>query len=228
MKRKRLKDKRKIQHPNSVRAIQKSYEIRRNSGGVVNHRYREFMKENPDLDPSKIPPYKPPRNGQPPVIADPAVRERILECVRAGNFPSTAARIAGVGYTTYRYWLGYGQAGVNRLYYDFWQEVRKAEAEAEANRLAEVTAQIPKDWRAGMEILGRRWPERWAKRDVNYTKIKMEGEVNHNVRSDFAKKVIDDPQSREAARALIERLPVLIQGAATPVQDEDMEFSEDE
>ena len=58
---------------------------------------------------------------------------------------------------------------------EFWEELTRAEAEAEARMVAQWQAQIPQDWRAARDFLARRFPERWASKD----KIDLEhsGEV---------------------------------------------------
>ncbi len=49
-------------------------------------------------------------------------------------------------------------------YREFYAAVLEAEAKSEADLLKKVRVHAPSDWRAGMEILKRRHPDRWGDR----------------------------------------------------------------
>jgi len=168
---------------------------------VLSYRYKHLMTKNPEVDPDAVPPHVP--SSREPVIVDPVVREAIVEKIRQGNYIRTAAAYAGISYNALMGALAKGRDGKDLLYYNFWNEVQQAEAEAEVNRLEQVSEHAKEDWRAGMEILARRWPERWAKRE--HHRHEVSGSVDHNLRNNFAARILADPVSRDLARRLLTR-----------------------
>ncbi len=84
--------------------------------------------------------------------------ERIEKAVRAGNYLDSAARSAGVHPSTLYRWLQRGDEETEGIYYDFAQEVRRAEAEAEVHAVAVLRKAMADDWRASLAYLERRHP----------------------------------------------------------------------
>jgi len=199
MERKKLKKSKERQA--ALDALRKANQLRAAGGTPNNYGYRQLLQPNPEVDPAEVPPHN--SKGRQPSIADPVVREKILEKIREGNFLTTAASYAGITPHTLKRVLGEGREGKDRLYYEFWREVQQAEAEAEVNRLEQIQRHAETDWRAGLEILSRRWPERWAKRE--HHRHEVSGEVEHRVRDEFAGKILADPVSRDLARQLLSR-----------------------
>ena len=74
-----------------------------------------------------------------------------------------------------------------KIYYNFCNSVRKAQAMGELEILEEVRKQVKKDWHAGMEILARKYPQRWARRDKLEVKTKKTVESKHFI--EISKKV---------------------------------------
>jgi transposase len=92
-----------------------------------------------------------------------ARRRAIIESLRAGNHPRVAAQVNGVAERTLQEWLQKGRTdGAEPRYRQFVADVEEAEAFAEAESLGKWRASD--DWRAHMEYLARKHPERWAKR----------------------------------------------------------------
>ncbi|MGA8641337.1 hypothetical protein [Candidatus Binatus sp.] len=85
----------------------------------------------------------------------------IIAAIAAGNFPSVAAGLGGVGVETLEKWLERGDTGV-QPYADFADAYRKAELEDESAHVAIWRTAAPGDWRAAKEYLGKRYPERWS------------------------------------------------------------------
>lgn len=104
------------------------------------------------------------RVGRPSKLT-PEVRRRLISAITAGNYYQTACQFAGIGYSTFRRWMERGQNAKTGQYREFWEEVTRAEAEAEARMVAQWQAQIPEDWRAARDFLARRYPERWAQKE---------------------------------------------------------------
>jgi hypothetical protein len=74
------------------------------------------------------------------------VQQKILSYIRAGAYEWIAAEAAGVGKSTFYRWLQEGEAADSGSYHDFWQEVRKAHAQARVAAEAEVRRENPLAW----------------------------------------------------------------------------------
>jgi len=106
----------------------------------------------------------------------PAVQASICAAVRAGNFLEVAAEAAGVSRATVFEWIARGegrdaQRRRDRVYADFADAIRQANAEAEIRAVTAWTEQARHDWRATAAFLARRWPERWAP----VSRVKIDG-----------------------------------------------------
>ena len=93
------------------------------------------------------------------------VSERICRAIRAGNYPATAARAAGIAESTFYRWMEEGRSAESGKYRDFHEAVKRAEAEGEARAVVLISKAMAKDWRAAMALLERRHPERWRRRE---------------------------------------------------------------
>lgn len=109
------------------------------------------------------------------------VKRRLLDAIRAGNYYETACQFAGISYQTFRNWMERGEQAKTGQYFEFFEAVTRAEAEAEARMVALWQAQIPQDWRAARDFLARRYPERWAGRE----RIEHTGEGGGPIEVDF-------------------------------------------
>ena len=114
------------------------------------------------------------RVGRPSKLT-PEVKKRLIDAIKAGNYYEPACKFAGIDYSTFRKWMQKGEQAKSGQYFEFFEEVTRAEAEAEARMVAQWQSQIPQEWRAARDFLARRYPERWAQKD----KIDLEhsGEV---------------------------------------------------
>jgi hypothetical protein len=100
----------------------------------------------------------------------PAVREKILQAIRMGNYAVVAAAAAGIGETTFYEWIARGEERIakrpgSRLYAEFAEAVKLAEAQAEVRAVEMVNLQMADNWQAAMTYLERRHPGRWKRRD---------------------------------------------------------------
>lgn len=98
-----------------------------------------------------------------PTKLDAERQERILAAIRAGSYAEPACRAAGISESTYYRWLQRGEAEEQGIYADFVRAVRRAEAEAEVQAVEFVQLHMPKDWRAAITFLERRYPSRWRR-----------------------------------------------------------------
>jgi hypothetical protein len=109
----------------------------------------------------------PRREGHPPLLT-PAVQAVIIEAIGVGCPYPIAAAHAGVDHDTLRIWRRKGEHGI-APYADFVKELAQAELDWEVNAVKSIHAAGEKDWRAHLELLSRRIPERWARanREMN-------------------------------------------------------------
>lgn len=89
----------------------------------------------------------------------------IIAAVRAGNYFTTAAALAGIHEGTLYRWLRAGEADEDSKYRQFALDMAMAEAEAEISIVSIVRSEANVDYRAGLELLSRRFPERWSTRN---------------------------------------------------------------
>ena len=96
----------------------------------------------------------------------------ILKSLGDGNFVRVACRVAGISQRTFYRWRERAdeerEAGRKTVHTRLFDEIELAEARAEAALVREVRKRNP------LEILKRRWPERWG----DQRKIKLCGEEN--------------------------------------------------
>ncbi len=100
----------------------------------------------------------------------PLVQARLVEALRKGHAMNVAARLAGIGPTTFYTWLTKGKVSPQnpdppRQFREFRECIKRAEAEAEDRLLTIVLAAAPSSWQAAMCLLERRGPQRWARRE---------------------------------------------------------------
>lgn len=98
----------------------------------------------------------------------PEVREIILEAIEAGNYYNVACSVAGVSYKTFREWIKRGRSAdpADAEYRAFRSAVKRAEAEGERKHLKCITDEAAQTWQAAAWFLERKYPKRWAKRDI--------------------------------------------------------------
>jgi transposase len=104
-----------------------------------------------------------------PRVMTPQVCEKILSMLEAGNFLRTSCAAAGIGAHTFYYWRDRLRKGDPRAanYAPFYDGVKKAIAVGETSHVSRIEAAAEAGtWQASAWLLERRFPERWAKRDV--------------------------------------------------------------
>ena len=91
------------------------------------------------------------------------VTDKIVQAIRTGNYAEAASRLAGIGPSTYFRWMERGSQEDAGIYREFYEAVRRAEAEAEVHAVAIVRRAMSDDWRAALAYLERRHPVRWRR-----------------------------------------------------------------
>ena len=95
----------------------------------------------------------------------PEVQEKICNYVRQGLTYEIAARAAGISESTFYRWRERGEKARRGKYREFWEALKKAEAEAEQVLVQRILDASNDTWQAAAWILERRHPERWARKD---------------------------------------------------------------
>ena len=94
----------------------------------------------------------------------PELQKKLIKCIRAGSYIVVACRAVGISEFAFYDWIKKGKKGIEP-YTKFTKSVRQAQARGELKIYSEIRSQVKKDWRAGMEILARKYPKRWGKKD---------------------------------------------------------------
>ncbi len=120
------------------------------------------------------------RRGRKPKLNE-HVQRKICRLIKAGHFQSVAARAAGVSEATFYRWLAQGsEPNAPRKYREFQEAVSMAIAESERILLNRVLKEGGP--REALEVMKRRFPERWGDRQrLEHTSPEGEGiAVNHS------------------------------------------------
>ena len=117
----------------------------------------------------------------------PETREKILGALRAGNYRVAACKFAGISDETFRRWVNAGKAGQPE-YVDFVEQVKQAEAQAEASLVATIRKAAGDHWQAAAWLLERKYVTRWGRRDLSWERMQRE--------------------ARQAAQAQVDAIPL--------------------
>jgi hypothetical protein len=91
---------------------------------------------------------------------------KLADLIKAGNYPITAARAAGIPERTWYDWLKKGRERSSGLQVELVKAVYEAESAAEAWHVANIRkAAAGGTWQASAWFLERKAHERWKKRD---------------------------------------------------------------
>jgi hypothetical protein len=95
---------------------------------------------------------------------DPALTQRIVDLIRAGNYLEVAATAVGIHRSTLHRWLSHGRRQVRGRFHKFLVAVERAQAESESRDVALVAKAASTDWRAAAWRLERKTPRRYGPR----------------------------------------------------------------
>lgn len=133
----------------------------------------------------------------------PEVQNKIVTAVAGGNYQATAALLAGVSTSTYHNWVNRGKDG-EEPYVQFLEELTRAEAFAEAERIKEIReAGKNGDWKAHAWYLERKMNKKWGK--VDKTEVSHSGEVIHNHEYRIEQQIEGDAESIKLLKQLYQR-----------------------
>ena len=105
------------------------------------------------------------------LLLDDTTERVILDHSRNGNYIKTACLAAGVGESTFYSWVHKAESGEgngNKVYIEFLEEVKRAEAENIAKNVKIIqkagTKAYPNAWTASAWLLERKYPSEYGRR----------------------------------------------------------------
>lgn len=99
-------------------------------------------------------------------LLTPEVQEKLITALKSGNYRDAAATYAGISRPTFYTWMARGEEEGTGPYAEFRAAVLAAEETGEAQMVMLWRAQMGSDWRAICAFLERRYPARWARREI--------------------------------------------------------------
>lgn len=98
-----------------------------------------------------------------PSKLNPEVQKRICDALKTGAAHKHAAEYGGIDEATYYNWVDRGKKEGKGMFFEFFQAVKKTEAEAVTQLLATITLAARTHWQAACWILERRHPEEYGR-----------------------------------------------------------------
>lgn len=102
--------------------------------------------------------------GRPPLEITPERHKKIVDFVKLGNFPEIAAQASGISPRQYYRWMARGRLEPDGPYWQFWQAVKAAGAEAETSMVNIIVANAFENWHAAAWWLERKSWKRWGRK----------------------------------------------------------------
>jgi len=100
--------------------------------------------------------------------------QHAYDLIRAGNYQRHVAQALGIAEETWYRWLREGERAKSGLKRQFYEVVKKAEAEAVARNVALIQKAAQDTWQAAAWWLERKCPEEWGKK--NKLDVQADGE----------------------------------------------------
>ena len=116
-----------------------------------------------------------------PTKLTPDVHAAIVNAILAGNYAETAARYAGVTPATFYNWTARGREAKQGIYFEFFDAIEKAKAQAEVRDVAIIERAANDTWQAAAWMLERKFPARWGRTDRAELTGKNGGPIQHEI-----------------------------------------------
>lgn len=96
--------------------------------------------------------------------------------LKGGNYIDTVCEFLGIGTSTWFRWMREGEESKSGLKRQFWEAVKKAEAEAEIRLVTDLQKIASEDqkWQAIAWMLERKYPDKWGRKD------RLQAEIQHS------------------------------------------------
>lgn len=110
-------------------------------------------------------PGPPKGSGGQPTKLKPEIQKAILAALSMGAYRAQACAHANIDPSTFYRWMNWGEENYKPVYRNFYNAIKKAEADGEVKDLAyiEQAAQAG-TWQAAAWRLERKYPDRWGRR----------------------------------------------------------------
>ncbi len=111
-------------------------------------------------------------------------KDKLIKAISAGNYYEASCQFAGITYSTFRNWMNEGEQATEGEYFEFFDTIRRAEAQAEIRMVQEWQKHIPNSYQAVATFMERRYPDRWGRKyrmSLEHTG-KDGGEININIK----------------------------------------------
>ena len=122
----------------------------------------------------------------------PALQERLVTAIQVGNYAKVAAEMVGIGETTFYRWMEEGADPKGRkIFREFRESIKRAEAEAEVSNVATVRlAANGGTWQAAAWYLERKHFDRWGRKDKVQQEISGPNGAPVSISLEEAKKAV--------------------------------------
>ena len=118
-----------------------------------------------------------PRPGRPRCLT-PAVRKTIITAIREyGMYPGRACNLADISDTNLSHWRALADAGDNE-YISFFTDIKKAEAEFQASRLATIARASETNWLPAITVLERRFKDEYSQKLTSEVHLEIKANIN--------------------------------------------------
>lgn len=126
----------------------------------------------------------------------PELQNKIIELLRKGNYRNVVCNAVGIHEDTFYEWIKKGEQGI-KPYSEFTELVKKVESEFEIELLNNILEMTKNDPKYALEILSRKYPERWGRKEGVNIKgeiefIKMDKKEYEKLIDDLIQKKVDD------------------------------------
>lgn len=136
------------------------------------------------------------KRGRPEKLTE-EVQRKVVEALTLGNYRSTAARYAGVSYSTVRAWMRKGEVATKGKFRAFFDAVQAIETHTEVVAVGDVLSKAKKDPKLLKWFLSHRFPKRWA--DNKPQKVELTGKDGGPLKIEDARSALIERLDRLAA-----------------------------
>ncbi len=98
-----------------------------------------------------------------PTLLTKPLLKRICRILAEGNSIETSSAASGVSGRTFHNWMERGERDGKGIYFQFFQGVTRARAEAKISLTSKIVKAAPRDWKAAAWLLERMFPQEYGR-----------------------------------------------------------------